>query len=420
MKNFLLKRLAMITIVCGVTIGVFLLTLNAASPVADRVATKSHPVPGLPLLTAIEKSLAELAPTATNVKATLEDAGIVQIVNVTWIDSDSLLVRTEDPPKNGAKQVPIYIWPLHGSPTYATVSSSKRFEFGETTIYNDSLIDAQGHIFAEVASGMETLAITKLTTIQSVKSPPSFRPPVTLPHDLFIPDFGVPDPEAGQKGHPKEVRIYDGSNKLLVRVKRPPTTYLYPNGYYLHRDSNSWTMGIPAMSKRPGFIPGEHAETDVSILLIDEDGRVKSTLSINRSDFSLLNFTKLALQPKQRIEALSSLDHPDFSPLRRRWLFRKVGNINILGPNAEKAAFAELWSCDAAGGNRHLVDIQGWYNGPESHQYAFFIQNGRVQEQFRRFKNWGAYREMIPAVSPDGRSVAYIKDNQICIAKVPQ
>lgn len=401
--------------------GAILLLRLPLSVAEQEVAEKSLPskvvMPELPLLTACENDLSLLSKVVQPSSVRLK-ANVAQLVDIAWIDQATLLVRTESPGDGEVERTPIYIWPLNQSPFLTNDTKSRRFKFGEIVVFAHDLAVAHKSGVRAVLNQMETIAATVLPPDAEAKS-------LALPDSLLIPDFGVPS--EGSHGHREDIRFYDERGKIFTHVLCPSQVYICnPSEYYLYRGSGEWLLGVATVTtprEAQQAALSDRGATDISVLTLTPDNRHVSAVHTFPKGPSLLSTPSLSLSAakQSKVEHFAALDHPALSPFRQRWLFRKVESINYPGISHEEAFFAELWCCKRDGSNRKLLDVQGWYKGPYSHQYAFFVTGkDQVKEEYRNFKTWGAYREMIPAVSPDGRSVAYIKDNQICIAKVPQ
>jgi len=362
------------------------------------------PVPDLPILAACHRDLTPLIDSAMQPDLTMRAKDVGEPVAVAWMDPRHFLVRAAFPDLGSAPNLRAYLWPIAGKPEELKTVREAKLRWGDNVAFGSRGQSQQGSTVDRIVIGYDIVGATWADGSTREKSETAYALPVSLRLPL-VPDWGKAAPASRRR-----VQILDQHGATVVDAEAPKELPIC-----------GWTQGcatedrdqylFAALTVRTAEECGrwDRVPYEVTVLAVPKSGSAARIVGVARHGAPLVDLGQLEL-----IDRFCAFRHAVLADSATCYLTRE----EEYATKEERVSLASLWRWDL-NGKRQLVDVLGWYRGPESHQYLLTLDRVKgLQESFRRFDTWGPARELIPGISPDGDRIAYAKDKAICVVEV--
>jgi len=373
------------------------------------VAEQQPPVPAvpdLPILAACHQYLTNLAqfmPVPDNVMPVVD---LGEPATIAWVDGTHLIVRTELPDIGVAQLIRSYLWGVSRAPELLTGGTEARLSWGQEVAFGARYRGKTGECVDEVHIGYDTVCAnwTDTSLTQGQRPAYSFPPMLRLP---LIPDWGKAGPASRRR-----VQILDQRAAVVVDAEAPGDLPIC-----------GWTQGCATEEKDRYVFAALTVQTaeecgrwdqvpyEVTVIAVPKDGRAARVVGSAEHGAPLVDLGDLEL-----LERFCAFRHAVLAGTGICYLTRG----EEYATQKERLALVSLWRWDL-GGKRQLIDVLGWYRGPESHQYLLTLDPVKgLRESSRRFDRWGPARELVPGISPGGDRIAYAKDKSIWVINMAE
>jgi hypothetical protein len=378
-------------------------------PIAETPAIKVLPkTPPKLLLTALEDYFAEtIAPQAALVPRThfaeRQDFPNLQVSRMGWLSPNTLGVLYGYPGhqlqivQRSQKPLPLRKLQVIGKNTEGLGVSQFVLSRNVTGVYT----------FSDILPSLEAFAEVNATTGQIIPT----RGQPDLKKVLLV-QFGK---KLSSEANSREssINIFDGTGRLKAATPIIKDVYVCaPTVYAVAKVGNTYMVTFAGVATKREALSQEVPPTNIYLITLSATihSRVLSIAQVRKKDL------------RDMPEALKShlnehgLFYPTLVPSTGDLLFQRLWYAD--NEDFEEANGAELW-LRKANGKALLIDAVALYRTPP---YNFSIdEQGKVAERFGPSDvHWGITAEMAPAVSPDGKTVSYMKQDSFWSAKVPE
>jgi hypothetical protein len=210
--------------------------------------------------------------------------------------------------------------------------------------------------------------------------------------------------------HPSSIQIFDGIGQIKASIPVMKNFFIHaPTTASVQRAGQNFMVAMCGLTPRSDELKYEVLPTQIRVVTIPPklQGKPISSIQVKHQDLP-------ALPSSIKSEIVGeNLRYPAIIPRTGGLLFRRVWSART---TKEDMQVAELWY-RAPNGRHKLVDAVAWYQSPSYH--LSINEKGEVEERINSSINWGIAGDMAPSLSPDGKSVVYMKPDSFWTAEVP-